>query len=138
MEREIMLSGLGGQGVQLAAKTLAAAAVHEGLEVMVFGTYGGSMRGGNTDSTMVIGTGPIRTPPVIDATWSALMMHHENWPMISARLRRSEEHTSELQSLMRISYAVFCLRKKKTFHPAIHTDLTSMAKHIELLHSSSE
>src|SRR3546814_6856105 len=32
---------------------------------------------------------------------------------ISGRLR-SEEHTSELQSLMRISYAVFCLKKKKT------------------------
>src|SRR3546814_8675998 len=30
-------------------------------------------------------------------------------------LRRSEEHTSELQSLMRISYAVFCLKKKKQF-----------------------
>src|SRR3546814_9012619 len=30
------------------------------------------------------------------------------------KLRRSEEHTSELQSLMRISYAVFCLKKKKT------------------------
>src|SRR3546814_9225823 len=30
-----------------------------------------------------------------------------------AGLRRSEEHTSELQSLMRISYAVFCLKKKK-------------------------
>src|SRR3546814_11432374 len=29
---------------------------------------------------------------------------------------RSEEHTSELQSLMRISYAVFCLKKKKLFH----------------------
>src|SRR3546814_1494752 len=28
--------------------------------------------------------------------------------------QRSEEHTSELQSLMRISYAVFCLKKKKT------------------------
>src|SRR3546814_7551596 len=31
-----------------------------------------------------------------------------------AKLLRSEEHTSELQSLMRISYAVFCLKKKKT------------------------
>src|SRR3546814_1494204 len=31
-----------------------------------------------------------------------------------APLLRSEEHTSELQSLMRISYAVFCLKKKKT------------------------
>src|SRR3546814_10248638 len=33
---------------------------------------------------------------------------------------RSEEHTSELQSLMRISYAVFCLKKKKT-EPNINT-----------------
>src|SRR3546814_1282396 len=32
---------------------------------------------------------------------------------ICASSRRSEEHTSELQSLMRISYAVFCLKKKK-------------------------
>src|SRR3546814_1210379 len=32
---------------------------------------------------------------------------------ISGALGRSEEHTSELQSLMRISYAVFCLKKKK-------------------------
>src|SRR3546814_2863815 len=31
-----------------------------------------------------------------------------------SQLARSEEHTSELQSLMRISYAVFCLKKKKT------------------------
>src|SRR3546814_6960797 len=32
----------------------------------------------------------------------------------SSEVLRSEEHTSELQSLMRISYAVFCLNKKKT------------------------
>src|SRR3546814_5161856 len=40
------------------------------------------------------------------------------WPTLRATLARmgvsgSEEHTSELQSLMRISYAVFCLKKKK-------------------------
>src|SRR3546814_9709200 len=34
-------------------------------------------------------------------------------PMRVVSKRRSEEHTSELQSLMRISYAVFCLKKKK-------------------------
>src|SRR3546814_2054497 len=39
---------------------------------------------------------------------------------------RSEEHTSELQSLMRISYAVFCLKKKKT------TYNTSQSQHAEL------
>src|SRR3546814_2414847 len=35
-------------------------------------------------------------------------------PLPPRRKRRSEEHTSELQSLMRISYAVFCLKKKNT------------------------
>src|SRR3546814_1611091 len=34
---------------------------------------------------------------------------------------RSEEHTSELQSLMRISYAVFCLKKKKNNHSKQNT-----------------
>src|SRR3546814_4946368 len=38
--------------------------------------------------------------------------HRYGVPALLA-LRRSEEHTSELQSLMRISYAVFCLQKKK-------------------------
>src|SRR3546814_9849822 len=36
------------------------------------------------------------------------------------RTRRSEEHTSELQSLMRISYAVFCLKKKNSLHILIY------------------
>src|SRR3546814_10460760 len=40
------------------------------------------------------------------ATLGALIAFYEN--------RRSEEHTSELQSLMRISYAVFCLKKKNS------------------------
>src|SRR3546814_5162157 len=43
------------------------------------------------------------------------------------RTSRSEEHTSELQSLMRISYAVFCLKKKKILyiHPSITTKHTA-------------
>src|SRR3546814_1015724 len=40
------------------------------------------------------------------------------WPCEAGSIpaTRSEEHTSELQSLMRISYAVFCLKKKNTHH----------------------
>src|SRR3546814_5327125 len=44
--------------------------------------------------------------------------------LIIARLPRSEEHTSELQSLMRISYAVFCL-KKKNHYVYLHIDHNS-------------
>src|SRR3546814_8841161 len=38
--------------------------------------------------------------------------------------RRSEEHTSELQSLMRISYAVFCLKKKNTANEQKHIKIS--------------
>src|SRR3546814_6430764 len=41
---------------------------------------------------------------------------------------RSEEHTSELQSLMRISYAVFCLKKKKNKDNRYHTHVQSHSK----------
>src|SRR3546814_7366289 len=41
------------------------------------------------------------------------MLNHNPVPGI-VETSRSEEHTSELQSLMRISYAVFCLKKKKS------------------------
>src|SRR3546814_10181029 len=49
---------------------------------------------------------------------------------------RSEEHTSELQSLMRISYAVFCLKKKKKKTKSaeancIHAKLRQVTKHIK-------
>src|SRR3546814_6336642 len=39
---------------------------------------------------------------------------------VIVRQKRSEEHTSELQSLMRISYAVFCLKKKKHIKIPLH------------------
>src|SRR3546814_1059484 len=47
-----------------------------------------------------------------DLTW---LIGHDKGPIPAEKLIavRSEEHTSELQSLMRISYAVFCLNKKK-------------------------
>src|SRR3546814_2238495 len=48
---------------------------------------------------------------------TALQVKPEDYPQTWADYQaywRSEEHTSELQSLMRISYAVFCLKKKKT------------------------
>src|SRR3546814_5715579 len=46
--------------------------------------------------------------PAIAPTMGAGITAFANWRAI-----RSEEHTSELQSLMRISYAVFCLKKKQ-------------------------
>src|SRR3546814_1399851 len=45
-------------------------------------------------------------------------------PVVSTCSSRSEEHTSELQSLMRISYAVFCLKKKKQTNKYMKPDST--------------
>ena len=75
IEREVLWTGIGGQGVQLAAKILALAATAEGREVMWLGTYGGTMRGGNTDANIVIANGGITAPPMVSKAWSAIIAH---------------------------------------------------------------
>jgi 2-oxoglutarate ferredoxin oxidoreductase subunit gamma len=87
VERELMVTGIGGQGVQLATQVLARAAMAEGREVLLFGSYGGMMRGGNTDTTLVVADGPIEAPPVVPSTWAAIVMHHDYWQPVRQRLR---------------------------------------------------
>jgi len=82
-----MATGIGGQGIQLAADVLARAATAEGREVLMFGSYGGMMRGGNTDASLVIGDAEISAPPVPPSTWAALVMHHEHAAPLLAKLR---------------------------------------------------
>ena len=77
MERELLLTGIGGQGVQLAARVIAAAAIAEGRSVQLFGSYSGMMRGGNTDATLVIADGAVEAPPTVGHAWSAIVMHDE-------------------------------------------------------------
>src|SRR3546814_8067362 len=60
--------------------------------------------------------GNLRLPPLTIAGGPVDELHDVSavgYPMNVDQAQRSEEHTSELQSLMRISYAVFCLKKKK-------------------------
>src|SRR3546814_7984583 len=49
----------------------------------------------------------------------------DNSPVVETAFYRSEEHTSELQSLMRISYAVFCLKKNINIEPMTTTHDTT-------------
>ena len=88
MERELLLTGIGGQGIQLAAQVLARAAIAEGREVQMFGSYGGMMRGGNTEATVVMADGAIESPPTVADTWSAIFMHHDFSEPTRAKLRR--------------------------------------------------
>jgi len=87
MERELVLTGIGGQGVQLAAQVLARAAIAEGRSAQMFGSYGGMMRGGNTEATVVIADGAIGAPPTVAETWSAIFMHHDFSGPTRAKLR---------------------------------------------------
>src|SRR3546814_9195128 len=70
----------------------------------------------NTDKTTRL-AGPFTSVSWSNPHGTATMnWQGKEWDVILApvsRMERSEEHTSELQSLMRISYAVFCLKKKK-------------------------
>jgi 2-oxoglutarate ferredoxin oxidoreductase subunit gamma len=85
-ERVVMATGIGGQGVQLASNVLAHAAMAEGREVLLFGSYGGMMRGGNTDATIVLATDAVDAPPVAPTAWAALVMHHEFLGPLAAKL----------------------------------------------------
>src|SRR3546814_8470337 len=50
------------------------------------------------------------------SNWTRRAVRRRISQLICVERTRSEEHTSELQSLMRISYAVFCLKKKQMTH----------------------
>src|SRR3546814_10247365 len=68
------------------------------------------------------------TQELVDKAWEIIERVEKEGGMAKAVAAgwpkaRSEEHTSELQSLMRISYAVFCLQKKKQQQHTSYTDL---------------
>ena len=87
MQVEVLLTGVGGQGIQLSAKTLALAAVAEGRQAMMCGQYAGAMRGGQTDATVVVADGPLRALPILPSAWSAFVMSAEYWEPTRARIR---------------------------------------------------
>src|SRR3546814_8320930 len=75
----------------------------------------------------VIGSGAGRKVRGSEAAGCACRVNHSRRQAAPGRhrqARKSEEHTSELQSLMRISYAVFCWKKKKTLNTC-NTETTS-------------
>jgi Pyruvate/2-oxoacid:ferredoxin oxidoreductase gamma subunit len=86
-EREVVFTGIGGQGIQLMAKILAEAATQEGKHVMLFGVYSGMMRGGSSESTVVIGDGEIEAPPIIPHCWSIVAMHPLGLDALAGKLR---------------------------------------------------
>jgi Pyruvate/2-oxoacid:ferredoxin oxidoreductase gamma subunit len=87
VERAVIMTGVGGQGIQLIAKLLAQAAMREGRQVMMFGLFMGTIRGGSSESTVVIADREIVAPPIIPATWGVLAMHPAGLPALEKKAR---------------------------------------------------
>jgi 2-oxoacid:acceptor oxidoreductase gamma subunit (pyruvate/2-ketoisovalerate family) len=79
MERDIVLTGIGGQGVQLAGSIIAKGAVRDGKYVSMLGVYGGEMRGGPSGSTLILGDAPVQAPPKVSLAWSIMSFHPKYW-----------------------------------------------------------
>jgi Pyruvate/2-oxoacid:ferredoxin oxidoreductase gamma subunit len=85
VERAVVMTGIGGQGVQLIAKLLAQAAMREGRQVMMFGIFGGMIRGGSSESTVVVADEDLITPPIVPRVWGVLAMHPGGLPKLAAK-----------------------------------------------------
>jgi 2-oxoglutarate ferredoxin oxidoreductase subunit gamma len=87
MEQEVILSGIGGQGIQLLSKSLALAATMAGRYAMLAADYGGEMRGGPSQASVVIGDAPLRSLPILPSSGAAVLMHHKFSAFARERLR---------------------------------------------------
>ncbi|QIG45084.1 hypothetical protein G5V58_22020 [Nocardioides anomalus] len=74
-ERTVTLTGIGGQGIQLVAKTLAEAFTRQGRYAMLGASYGGEMRGGPSAASVVVGDAPLRSLPVVVRSHAVLLFH---------------------------------------------------------------
>lgn len=83
----MLLTGIGGQGVQLCAKAMAMAATSEGRQAMLSSHYGGEMRGGQTEASVVVADTGLRALPILPSAGSAYVMHPAWWPPVRDRLR---------------------------------------------------
>lgn len=81
------MTGVGGQGIQLIAKTLAQAGMREGRQVMMFGLFMGTIRGGSSESTVVLADAEIQTPPIVPQIWSTVAMHPAGLPQLGRKMR---------------------------------------------------
>ena len=74
-EHSMMFIGLGGQGIQLAGKILARACVNAGMHVMLSADYGGEMRGGPSNTSLVFSSNPVGSLPILPRVNTAVVAH---------------------------------------------------------------
>jgi 2-oxoglutarate ferredoxin oxidoreductase subunit gamma len=84
---EILMSGVGGQGIQLMAKTLALAATNTGKQVMMSASFGAEIRGGHSDASVCIADSGLDALPILPSASHAIVMHRMSWDGVSGRVR---------------------------------------------------
>lgn len=82
----VMATGIGGQGIQLLAKTLGLGATRQGLQAMLSNEVGGEMRGGPSLASVVIGDGAARALPILEQTDTVILSHHRHSERARERL----------------------------------------------------
>ena len=86
MRDDVIITGIGGQGIQLMAKTLALAATVSGLHAMLTSDVGGEMRGGPSQASVVVDDEGLRALPILPAAGAVVLMHHKHSEFALGRL----------------------------------------------------
>lgn len=96
---EILFTGVGGQGIQLMAKTMALAATDAGKQVQMSASYGAEIRGGHSDASVSIATSGLDALPILPSASHAVAMHIMSWATVAPRLRPGAIATVNSNSL---------------------------------------
>ena len=131
MQLEILFTDIGGQGVQLASKTFALAAVSEGCQVSLTSYPGGGMRGGRTDAEVVISDSQLTVPPIIPSAGSAFVRHPKFGRLIAPGCgRRRSWYLEPGQSVSLEEHREFCSSRLAAYkHPRKLVLVDDLAAH---------
>jgi len=119
MTEEIIIAGFGGQGVLLAGKLLAIAAMREGRNVSHIPSYGAEMRGGTANCSVVISDEEIASPTIEHPT-AVIALNEPSMKKFESRLAAG--------GLMLINSSLIKSRPSRTDITVIPVDFTDMAR----------
>jgi 2-oxoglutarate ferredoxin oxidoreductase subunit gamma len=122
-EVQVLLVGIGGQGIQLIGKTLALAATNAGKHAMLAADYGGEMRGGPSNASVVIGSEhggePLRSLPILPSAGAAIVASHKFAGPVPERLRPG--------GLLLVNSSIVDGAAGRTTHRVVEVPATAMA-----------
>lgn len=86
MRNDLVIGGLGGQGIVISTKLIGAAATRAGLYSSHYAAYSGEVRGGWVECTLAVSDLPVDTPPMVGLCRTAAVMHPNSFDRTRTRL----------------------------------------------------